>query len=75
MNKTISLKSLGLEFEYPPDYDETKENSSNFIKSIKQANKLPFDKVNICSSDSTWDFSGFSKLNVRRKHLKFRFES
>lgn len=74
MGNTVSIDGLGVEFTYPEEVQNRESNAESFISIIKSVNRLPFDKGTIFFSDSRWDFSQFSSLNISKKSMKFNFD-
>lgn len=73
IGNTVSIDDVGVEFTYPEELQNRESNAESFISIIKSVNRLPFDKGTIFFSDSRWDFSQFSSLNISKKAMKFNF--
>lgn len=68
--QTTTLKGLNLEIQ-----TISQSNMSAFLEQIKIVNKLPFNKCDYYFTDSIWDFSPYSMVNVRKSLLKFNFDN
>ncbi len=72
---TISISDFNLDFTYPNHSETSANDSSDLIETIKKLDKIPFNKGDFYYSDSSWDFSSYTMLNIRKDNLKFNFMS
>lgn len=74
MNNAITLAELDLKYEITEEYAINTPETESYLENLKRINKLPFNKGDIYYSDSIWDFSPYTTLNVSRTKMKFNFQ-
>lgn len=73
MSNTITLNDIEWDLEEEYIYSFSKANT--LIKLLKETDKLPLSKGTIYFSSNFWDFTSFTKLNVRNSKLRFKFNN
>lgn len=74
-NNAVTIVEIGMEYEFPEGFSLGTMQSDNYIKELKKLDKLPFSKADIRFSDDSWDFAPYTKLNVSKNKMKFKFFS
>ncbi|MFL0246572.1 tyrosine-type recombinase/integrase [Candidatus Clostridium stratigraminis] len=73
MSNAIVLNQLDLKYELEDNFAINTQQTKNYIERLKIIDKLPFNKGVVLFSESVWDFSQYTTLNIPKDSLIFKF--